>query len=142
MFHQTVVRVRAPRIAAETGADATQRDWDNATRTTLRGLNVQPVVATEVADTAAISTVGTWMLSSPPGAGKLDLLSTDRVEYDGMTLEVDGPPKHWPSPSGGWHHTEAFLTAEPMVRAGAAGGAEATARSAATGAAENAWSPL
>lgn len=142
LYNQSVTVVRAPALKAGSGADAAQRDWTAATRTVVQDVLVQPVQAAETGDSAAVSTNGTWRISNQPGAGRLDLLSTDRVEYDGLNLAVDGPPEHWPSPGGGgWHHTEAVLVLEPLTRAGAAGGAASAVRVAATGAASRAWSP-
>ncbi len=141
MFHQTAVRRRAPALSSSSGADSSQRDWANASTVEWSGLNIQPVSSDDAADAAGVQSSARWLLMNAPYAGKLDLLATDQIVYDGMTLEVDGPPRHWPAPGGGWHHTEATLVEEPLTRAGASGSAAAAIRTAGQGAAGRKWSP-
>lgn len=141
MFNQTIVIVRAAALAEQSGSSAVQRDWANATRTTVAGVNLQPKRSVDSGDSSGVDASGQWELFSRWAGGKLDILATDRVEYDGMVFEVDGFPEHWPAPGGGWHHTEVALVVEPLYRAGAQGTAASAARTAATGAASREWSP-
>ncbi|MFE5332563.1 hypothetical protein ACFRCG_39915 [Embleya sp. NPDC056575] len=109
MYVQSIVIVRAPLVADRYGSE--QRDWDAATRTPVDGVNVQPAGApaqsTEyIADRQTTATG--WRLYTQRGMD-LDLRETDRVEFDGMTLEVDGKVGRWPRPGGGVHHVEAEL---------------------------------
>lgn len=110
MFHQSFVRVRAPLV--EDRYRNKTRDWANAERTEVTGVNIQPagVPVRSEEDTADRQTTTTsWNLQTPEGVD-LDLLETDRVEVDGMTLEVDGKVGRWPDPFGpGVHHVEARL---------------------------------
>lgn len=141
MFMQSATVLRAAALSSDSGADSTQRDWDNAVEISLGGLNIQPVSSDDVEDSAAIDHISRWMIHNAPGAGKLNLLRTDRVVYDGVVFEVDGKVMHWPDPAGGWHHSEAYLVEQSLIRAGAAGAAASSVRVAATGAASRAWSP-
>jgi hypothetical protein len=110
MFYQSFVRVRAP--IAEDRYQNKKRDWDNASRATVSGVNIQPAgtpVRSEEETDDRQTTVTTWVLQTPEGVN-LDLLETDRIEFDGMTLEVDGKVGRWPDPFGpGVHHVEARL---------------------------------
>lgn len=110
LFHQTVVRVRAPMVRDRYGNE--QRDWASADRLTVTRVNIQPAGTPPRSDEDTQdrqTTVTAWTLQTAEGAD-VDLLETDRVEYDGMTLEVDGKVGRWPDPFGpGVHHVEARL---------------------------------
>lgn len=107
---QSVVIVR-PGTTADR-YNNTQPDWGaGATRTPVAGVNVQPASApaqsAEHIDDRQTTVTG-WRLYTDRGVD-LDLRETDRVEYDGMTLEVDGKVGRWVGPGGGVHHVEAEL---------------------------------
>lgn len=110
MFNQSVVRVRAPLVGDR--YQNKKRDWTAADRLQVDGVNVQPagVPARSEEDTNDRQTTVTgWVLQTPEGVD-MDLLETDRIEYDGMTLRVDGKVGRWPDPFGpGVHHIEARL---------------------------------
>ncbi|MBZ6258863.1 hypothetical protein KVH22_25440 [Streptomyces olivaceus] len=110
MFEQTIVRVRAPLV--EDRYRNRKRDWDAASRTPVDGVNMQPAgvpVRSQEDTQDRQTTVTAWNLQTPEGVD-LDLLETDRIEYDGMILEVDGKVGRWPDPfTGGVHHVEARL---------------------------------
>jgi hypothetical protein len=110
MFLQSIVRVRAPVVTDR--YNNRKRDWDDATRLTVEGVNVQPAGTPPRSDESTIdrqTTVTSWTLQTREGVD-LDLLETDRVEFDGMTLEVDGRVGRWPDPfTGAVHHVEARL---------------------------------
>lgn len=110
LFHQTFVRVRATLV--EDRYKNKKRDWDNAAREEFRGVNIQPVGAGRQAaeeNDDRLTLVTGWVLQTPEGVD-LDLQATDRVEFDGMTLEVEGKVGRWPDPFGpGVHHVEARL---------------------------------
>lgn len=102
LFTDTIVIVRAPATTGRYG-DAVP-DWANATRTTVEDVSVQPGPAladAETVDGTRDSTTTRWLGFTPIGSGDLDLLATDRVEYAGLTLEVDGKPRRWPDPING-----------------------------------------
>ena len=111
MYHQSIVILRAPLAADRYGNE--KPDWDNPVRTLVEGVNVQPAgirspASQEDTDDRQV-TVTAWDLQTPEGVD-LDLLPTDRVEFDGMTLEVAGKVGRWPDPFGpGVHHVEARL---------------------------------
>lgn len=101
----TVTVVRAPEVAGRYGGQS--RDWSHATRTTYQSVSVQPVSSTEdVRDRELL--VGKFTLFTSRGQD-IDLLATDRIEWNGLTLQVDGDPNRWPMPGGGVHHVEASL---------------------------------
>lgn len=110
LFHQSFTRVRAPLMVDR--YQNKKRDWTNAERVVFSGVNIQPAGSPPQSDEDTIdrqTTVTGWELQTPEGVD-LDLLETDRVEYDGMTLEVDGKVGRWPDPFGpGVHHVEARL---------------------------------
>lgn len=81
---------------------------DAAIRTPVSGVNVQPSGGSiEDTDDRQVTVTG-WRLYTPRGRD-LDLRETDRVEFDGMTLQVAGKVARWPAPGGGVHHIEADL---------------------------------
>lgn len=110
IFNQVIVRVRAG-VRTDRGGNQVP-DWseDAVTRVRMEQVSVQPggqpnsqgeVVN---AERNAVSTG--WRVLSEPGVD-LDVKATDRIEYDGMTLEVDGEVARWPDPlDGGVHHVE------------------------------------
>ena len=101
----TVTVVRAPLATGRYGGQT--RDWTNAVRTPYPGVCVQPVSSTEdVRDRELL--IGKYTLFTSRGQD-IDLLATDRVEWNGLTLQVDGDPNRWPAPGGGVHHVEASL---------------------------------
>lgn len=110
MFEQTIVRVRAPLVTDR--YQNKKRDWDNADRDPVEDVNVQPAgvpVRSEEDTLDRQTTVTAWHLQTREGVD-LDLRETDRVEVDGMTLEVDGKVGRWPDPfTGAVHHIEARL---------------------------------
>lgn len=101
-YGDAVTLVRAPLVAGYGGAEV--RDWDNATRTVLPG-NVQPVSTTEDGD-ARQTTVSRWRaeLNVEP-----TVLATDRVEWEGLVLEVDGEVELHKDRRGRPHHRTLLL---------------------------------
>lgn len=107
-YQHTIVRVRAP--LEENRYRDRKRDWGNADRLTVAGVNVQPAGSPPRSEEESVgrqTTVTEWRLSTPRGMD-LDLVETDRVEYEGMTLEVDGKVGRW-RVAGRIHHVEAAL---------------------------------
>lgn len=101
----TVIVIRAPLAANRYGGQL--RDWTTATRTTVDGVSVQPAASTEdVRDRELL--VNTYTLFTTRGRD-IDLLATDRVQWNGLVLQVVGDPNRWPAPGGGIHHVEAAL---------------------------------
>lgn len=102
---ETITVVRAPLAANRYGAQI--RDWSAATRTDVAGVSIQPTATTEdVRDREQL--IDTFALFTPRGID-IDLLATDRVEWNGLTLQVVGSPNTFPMPGGGVHHVEAVL---------------------------------
>lgn len=111
LFWQSCIRLRAPLVTDRYGNE--KRDWPNAERTEVTGINIQPASSPPDSSedtTDRQTTVTRWELQTPEGVD-LDLLETDRVEYDGMLLQVAGKVGRWPDPfRTGVHHVEATLT--------------------------------
>lgn len=106
LFTDVVTLVRAPLIEDKYGNATTQRDWANAARTVYASVSVQPDVSTEeTGDRATV--ISGWQLRTPKGRD-FPALPTDRVEYDGMTLEVDGEVGRYRM-GGRIHHVELRL---------------------------------
>ncbi|MEU6661258.1 hypothetical protein [Streptomyces sp. NPDC046821] len=107
LYLQAIVIVRPGVIEDEYGN--TKADWGSgATRTPVGGVNVQPAGgSSEDTDDKQLTVTG-WRLYTPRRMD-LDLRETDRVEFDGMTLQVTGKVARWPAPGGGVHHIEADL---------------------------------
>jgi len=110
LFLQSVVILRAPVVEDARYKDK-KRDWANAEPIPVSGVNVQPAAtpsqSKEYVEDRQTTVTG-WRLYTPRGMD-LDLRETDRILFDGMTLEVDGKVGRWPAPGGGVHHVEVEL---------------------------------
>jgi hypothetical protein len=102
----SVTLVRAPFKTDKYGNTTSERDWASATRTTYSGVSVQPDASTEATGDRPTVITG-WRLITPKGLD-FPALPTDRVEFDGMTLEVDGEVGRF-RVGGRIHHAEARL---------------------------------
>lgn len=110
LYTQAITVVRPGHTTNQYGDD--RPDWGaGAVRTAVSGVNVQPAAEPSDSDEHTDdrqTTVTKWRLYTPRGMD-LDLRETDRVEFDGMSLEVDGKVGRWTGPGGGVHHIEATL---------------------------------
>lgn len=105
-FFDSVVRVRAG-TKTDRGGN-TVPDWSPGavTRATIDQLNIQPASQTESTDPTRTAVVTGWRVQSAPGTAP-DIRAVDRIEWNGMTLEVDGEVAEWPDPLDGTpHHIE------------------------------------
>ncbi|MFE3409452.1 hypothetical protein ACFXMT_14280 [Streptomyces mirabilis] len=106
LYGDTATLVRAPLKVDKYGNTTTERDWANATRTAFAGLSVQPDTSSEAeGDRPAVITG--WLLKTQKGRD-FPALPTDRVEWDGLTLSVDGEVGRYKL-GGRLHHCEARL---------------------------------
>lgn len=107
-FHDTVVIVRAAVVRDQYDNDVP--DWDNATRTTVTNVAVLPTSQVEDATGNRISLATGFRLYSKIGLD-IDLQPADRIEWNGVSLEVMGEIARWPHPlrPGHVHHVEAEL---------------------------------
>lgn len=106
LYLQSITIVRPGTSTDDYGNE--RPDWDDAVRVPVSGVNVQPKGSSvEDTDDKQMTITG-WGLYTPRGMD-LDLRETDRVEFDGMTLQVVGKVGRWPAPGGGVHHIEADL---------------------------------
>jgi hypothetical protein len=106
LFGETVTLVRAPFKVDKYGNTTSERDWASATRTPYPGLMVQPDGSTEATGDRP-SVITGWRLITPK-ARDFPALATDRVEWDGLTLAVDGEVGRF-RVGGRLHHVEARL---------------------------------
>lgn len=106
LYGQSVTVVRAGTLEDEYGN--TRPDWgDAAERIPVDRVNVQPSGgSSEDTDDKQVTVTG-WLLISAPGTMP-DLRETDRIEFDGMQLEVVGKVGRWPVPAS-IQHIEAQL---------------------------------
>lgn len=107
LYRQSVTIVRPGTTTDEYHNE--RPDWGaGATRIPVTGVNVQPFGGSaEDTDDRQVTVTG-WRLYTPRGRD-VDLRETDRIEFDGMTLQVTGKVARWPAPGGGVHHIEADL---------------------------------
>lgn len=107
LYLQSVTIVRP--VEAEDEYHNIKLDYGSAAlRIPVTGVNVQPFGGSaEDTDDRQVTVTG-WRLYTPRGVD-MDLRETDRVEFDGMTLQVTGKVARWPAPGGGVHHIEADL---------------------------------
>jgi len=68
------------------------------TRTDITRCVVEPTGSTEGATRGRVGVVTSWTISAPPGT---DVLSTDQVEVDGVTCDVEGEIGDWRTDPGG-----------------------------------------
>lgn len=112
-------RVRAPQRRDAQGNLTPQRNWDNAARTPVSGVSIQPAGTSESRDTTGVSASEEWRLFDRTNLVVGFWQPGDRFEWTagGTTLEVVGDPQWWPGPSGGVHHWEVALRAQaPTVQ--------------------------
>lgn len=103
IYAMTVTRLRAEATADKYGNPGAVRDWAHAQRTEFSGVAVQPQEQVETVGDRTALTTG-WHLFTPPGMD-MDLLPTDRIEYDGIVYEVDGEVARF-GLAGRVHHIE------------------------------------
>ncbi|MGW9237989.1 hypothetical protein FKO01_19820 [Mesorhizobium sp. B2-3-3] len=95
MFNQTLVRVRAGERTDRGGNKI--KDWSPSavSRLTVDRVNIQPSIQQEDIDEQRNAVVTGWHVQSDEGTNP-DICADDRIEWDGMTLEVDGEVARWP----------------------------------------------
>ncbi|WP_030569585.1 hypothetical protein [Streptomyces aureocirculatus] len=105
-FFDSLVRVRAGAHTSR-GGD-TVPDWSPGavSRLTVGNLNIQPASQSESTDATRTAVVTGWRVQSAEGT-RPDITAADRLEWRGMTLDVDGEVAQWPDPlTGAVHHVE------------------------------------
>ncbi|MBK3572589.1 hypothetical protein JHN63_01870 [Streptomyces sp. MBT65] len=106
LYEQSGVIVR-PSVSGDRYGNKKRDYGDTADRIPIDEINVQPAGgSSEDTDDKQITVTG-YLLVSSPGTMP-DLRETDRLEVDGMTLEVTGKVGRWPVPAG-VRHIEAQL---------------------------------
>ena len=82
------------------------RDWANAASFAVNGCSVQPSTSSRDFDGRTTQVTEEWTLYAPPGS---DLQAGDRIEWNGLTFEINGAPMPWTSPTGRVSHVWARL---------------------------------
>lgn len=103
---ETVTVLRAPYRVDKYGNTSTERDWTKATRTPLSGVTFQPDASTEATGDRGSVVTGYRLLTRK--GRDADIEATDRIEAQGMTLEVDGEVARYRM-QGRVHHVEVRL---------------------------------
>ncbi|MEU1496056.1 hypothetical protein [Streptomyces sp. NPDC005732] len=105
-FFDSLTRVRAG-TRTDRGGNLIL-DWSPGAvgRLAVDRLNIQPASQTETTDATRTAVVTGWRVQSDEGT-RPDITAVDRLEWRGMTLEVQGEVAEWPDPlSGAVHHIE------------------------------------
>jgi hypothetical protein len=102
MLPYVVTIVRAGTTTDRYGNEV--RDWNNATRTDTPAWIEQQRASEDDDDRAQLTS--SWLLVVP---ATVQLAGLDRIEYNGETFEVVGPPNVVRTPTGP-HHIEAVLS--------------------------------
>jgi hypothetical protein len=109
-FFDSLTRVRAGTRTERGGNEVPDWSPDAVQRLVVDGLNIQPVSQNEQTDATRTAVVTGWRVQSNEG-GRPDITATDRLEWRGMTLEVQGEVAEWPDPlTGAVHHIEFTMT--------------------------------
>jgi hypothetical protein len=106
--NDTIIRLRAPLVNDPYGNPVW--DWDNATSTPLAGWRVQPMQGSRVSAAETIPREGLERGRRLFGPYDADVLTTDRIEWDGVVWSIDGDVDRWRSPTGALAHAEIILT--------------------------------
>ncbi|MFI5685902.1 hypothetical protein [Streptomyces sp. NPDC051636] len=105
-FFDSLVRVRAGTRTDRGGNQV--KDWspDKVNRLPVDQLNIQPATQNEDQDATRTAVVTGWHVQSAEGTHP-DITAADRLEWKGMTLEVQGEVAEWSDPlTGEPHHIE------------------------------------
>lgn len=107
--NQTVTRVR-PGTTVKRGDSVPNWAPGAVSELSISGCRFQPEIGNEQTSNSygvgRDSVAHRGVLFAPVGA---DVLATDRVRIGTDTYEIDGPPRHWSSPTGALAHVELTL---------------------------------
>jgi hypothetical protein len=112
-FFDSLVRVRAGTRTDRGGNQVPDWSAGAVDRLTIGQLNIQPTSQTEGHSTSSGTPDATrdavttgWRVQSEEGT-RPDITAIDRLEWRGLTYEVDGEVAEWPDPlTGEVHHIE------------------------------------
>ena len=99
----TVTRKRAQQVD---NRGTITLDWSNPQTLPIAGCSVQPNTSTRDFDGRTIQVTEEWTLYAPFGS---DIAAGDRIEWNGITFEINGAPMPWQSPTGRVSHIWARL---------------------------------
>lgn len=98
--------VTVHRAARTESRGSTILDWSDETAHTIARCSVQPGSTVRDMNGRALAVTDGATLYAPAGA---DIEEGDRVEFDGVTYEVDGAPRSYRSATGRVSHVEVSL---------------------------------
>jgi hypothetical protein len=101
---QTVTRQRAGETTDRYGN--TIYDWDAPDALEITPVTVEPVAGSETFDAAGGKLHTRWSLHADSAA---DIMTGDRISYEGTEFDIDGAVQRFPSPSGRLDHLEVLL---------------------------------
>ena len=76
-------------------------DWSNPEEIVISGCSVQPSTTSRDFDGRTVQVSEEWTLYAPQSS---DIKAGDRIEWNGITFEVNGAPMPWSSPTGRTSH--------------------------------------
>lgn len=100
---QTVTRLRG--VLADDGHGNETEDWATPDMLDIERCTVQPGSSQEL----LAGRDATLIQYTVRVCGQVDVKSTDRIQYLGVTYDIDGQPLLWPSPTGALTHTIILL---------------------------------
>lgn len=103
-FCKDAVTVKRAQLVDSRGSKVL--DWSSPQEFTLSGCSVQPNTTTRDFDGRTIQVSEDWIIYAPPNS---DLQAGDRIEWQGLTFELNGAPMPWQSPTGRVSHVWARL---------------------------------
>ena len=100
---QTVTRVRP---GATTSRGSVVPDWTNATTKEITGCSMQPAGTSLSQDGRVLGIMDGFTCFMPADA---DVQAGDRIVFGGVTYEINGEIRGWPSATGALDHIEINL---------------------------------
>lgn len=101
--NDTITRIR-PGITSVRGSDIP--DWGQASSLEIAGCSVQPAATSLSEDGRVLGILDGVTCYCPYDA---DVQGGDRIQFEGLTYEINGTPRRWRSPTGNRSHTQLNL---------------------------------
>lgn len=101
--NDTITRLR-PGTKSARGSDIP--DWGQASSLEIAGCSVQPTATSLSEDGRVLGILDGVTCYCPYDA---DVQEGDRIQFEGLTYEINGSPRRWRSPTGNRSHTQLNL---------------------------------
>jgi hypothetical protein len=102
---QTVTRLRAAETTDRYG-NTDRDDWTAPDTLDVSPVTVEPIAGSETFDSAGGRLHTRWLLHADADA---DIATGDRIDWQGVTYDIDGAVQIFSSPSGRLKHVEVML---------------------------------